>query len=500
MAAILLDGESLTLEAVEQSARHGAEAALLPAARPKIERARRAVEAVVRRGKPAYGINTGLGRLSDIRIPEAQLDELQLNLIRSHAIGVGQPLAEEITRAMLLLRANSLAKGHSGVRTELIERLCELLNRGVHPVIPSQGSVGASGDLAPLAHMALVIAGEGEAWHQGRRMPGGEALSAAGLEPLRLSAKEGLSLLNGTQAMLALGSLALLDAERMLEAAELIAALSLDALRGTPAAFDARIQAARGLAGQAASAARLRAALEGSEIRESHRECGRLQDAYSLRCIPQVHGAVRDTLAFARQTFSAEINAAVDNPLVFFTDAGEMELISGGNFHGQPLAFALDYLAIALAALSGISERRIERLVNPALNEGLPPFLARQPGLESGLMMAQVTAAALVAENRGLAHPASVESLTTSGNKEDFVSMGMNAGLKLERVVHNTARVVAIEAVCAAEALEHLAPLRSGREAERMRGWIRERVRALDGDRSLANELEELAQQITRFI
>ncbi len=495
-AALLLDGDSLTLEALEQVAAGGARVELSPAARPKIERARRAVEAAARQELPVYGVNTGLGRLSDIRIPADHILELQLNLIRSHAIGAGEPLAEAAVRAMLLLRANSLAKGYSGVRPEVIEALCALLNARLHPIIPARGSVGASGDLAPLAHMALVLVGEGEAWHQGRRLAGREALDAAGLTPLRLEAKEGLSLLNGTQAMLALGCLAQANAERLIEAADRIAALSLDALRGTPAAFDERIQAARGFAGQAASAARVRAALAGSQIRESHRGCGRVQDAYSLRCIPQVHGAVRDTLAFTRQVFSTEMNAAVDNPLVFFSGADEMQLISGGNFHGQPLAFALDYMAIALTALAGIAERRIERLVNPALNEGLPAFLAREPGLESGLMMAQVTAAALAAECRGLAHPASVESIPTSGNKEDFVSMGMNAGLKLQQVTQNAAQVLGLEAACACQALDFLLPLHTGSEGEKLRAWIRERVPALAGDRSLAAELKTLAEDL----
>ncbi len=502
---IQLDGASLTLETVERVARGDPESGggnatirvgLAAAARPQIERARQAVEAAAAHQQPVYGVNTGLGRLSDIRIPADHILDLQLNLLRSHALGVGEPLAQPIVRALLLLRANSLAKGFSGVRPLLIERLCDLLNCGVHPLIPSQGSVGASGDLAPLAHMALVLVGEGEAWYRGRRLPGREALAAAGLEPLRLQAKEGLSLLNGTQAMLALACLAQSDAERLMEAADLIAALSLDALRGTPAAFDPRIQAARGFAGQAVSAARLRRALQGSEIRESHRACARLQDAYSLRCIPQVHGAVRDTLAFTRQAWNTEINAAVDNPLVFFSAAGEMELISGGNFHGQPLALALDYLAIAFTALAGISERRIERLVNPSLNEGLPAFLARNPGLESGLMMAQVTAAALVADCRGRAHPASVESIATSGDKEDFVSMGMNAGLKLQMTLENVARVLALEAVCAVQALDFLAPLRSGAAAERLRAWIRERVPPFAGDRSFSSELESLARDL----
>src|SRR6185437_16034084 len=407
---------------------------LAAAALPALRRSRAVVERAAAQDEPAYGINTGLGRLSDVRIAPAKIRELQVNLVRSHACGVGAPLPTAVVRAMLLLRANSLAKGFSGVRPRVIEALCALLNRGVHPRVPGQGSVGASGDLAPLAHLSLVLIGEGEAEYEGRVMAGGAALRAAGLKPLVLEAKEGLSLLNGTQAMLACGILSLLDAERLVESAEVVGALSLEALRGTPVAFDARLQDVRGQRGQMVSAQRLRELLRGSAIRRSHRHCGRVQDAYSLRCMPQVHGAVRDTLAFARNVFTLEANAAVDNPLVFPGPNGGKrggEVLSGGNFHGEPLAYALDYLAIVMCGLAGISERRTERLTNPSLNEGLPAFLAANPGLDSGLMMAQVTAAALVAENRVLAHPASVDSITTSGNKEDYVSMGMGAAIKL---------------------------------------------------------------------
>jgi len=379
---------------------------------------------------------------------------------------------------MMLIRANVLAKGFSGIRPLVAERICELINRGITPVVPSQGSVGASGDLAPLAHMAMVLIGEGEAEFEGAVMPGGEALRRAAIEPLTLAAKEGISLINGTQAMLAIGCLEWEAAQVLAESADAVCAMTLDALRGTPRAFDGRIHTARPHPGQMESAARLRTLLEGSEIRQSHIACRRVQDAYSLRCAPQVHGAVRDVIAAAGQVFAIELNSATDNPLVF----GE-EILSGGNFHGEPLAFQLDFLAVALTALSGISERRVDRLVNPALNEQLPPFLAGQPGLESGLMMAQVTAASLVAENRVLAYPASTGSITTSGNKEDFVSMGMTSAVKLQRVVRNTRAAMAIEALAAARALDLLAPLKSSPAIEEMRGRIRRVSPPLEGDR-----------------
>lgn len=481
-------------------ARQGLPAELSAAAVPALERARQAVERALRSEIPVYGINTGLGRLSDIRIPASQVLELQVNLLRSHACGVGPELPPDAVRAMLLLRANSLAKGHSGVRQIVVERLCDLLNAGVTPVVPARGSVGASGDLAPLAHLALVLIGEGQArlWCPGETgsgpvMDGAAALRAAGIAPLRLEAKEGLSLLNGTQAMLAVGTLALLDAERLAASADVTGAMSLEALRGTPVAFDPRLQAVRPHPGQAASAANLRALVAGSEIRESHRDCGRVQDAYSLRCMPQVHGAVRDALAEARRVFALEANAAVDNPLVVWDASGTAEILSGGNFHGQPLAFALDQMTIALTALAGISERRLERLVNPTLNEGLPAFLASQPGLHSGLMMAQVTAAALVAENRVLAHPSSVHSITTSGNKEDFVSMGMGAALHARQALDNACQVLAIEAIAAAEALDLLAPMRPGLRLRRAHAAIRERIPRLQADRVLSADFAAAA-------
>lgn len=471
---------------------------VLPAgdAREKIVAAREVVDDLVENNQLAYAITTGVGKLSDVRIAPAQILELQLNLIRSHSTGVGEPLSQEETRAMMLLRANSLAKGLSGVRVEVIDLLCEMLNRGVHPVVPSQGSVGASGDLAPLAHLALSMIGEGESIFENTRMSGGEALRRAGLKPLVPKAKEAISLINGTQAMLAVGGLALLQAETLAATADVLGAMSLDALHGTDVAFDERIHAARPHAGQVKVAANLRRLISGSEIRESHKNCGRVQDAYSLRCIPQVHGAVRDTLEFCRRTFEIEMNSAVDNPLVFIRKAGgqsEGDVISGGNFHGQPLAFALDYMAIALTVLAGISERRIERLVNPALNEGLPPFLAADAGMNSGFMMPQVTAAALASENKVLAHPASADSITTSGNKEDYVSMGMAAAIKLKKVVANTMNVLAIEACAAAQAIDFLAPLKTSNALARAHAAIRKVSPRIEHDRVLSGDISAIS-------
>ena len=471
---------------------------LAPDAREGVNRARSIVDEIVASNKVAYAITTGVGKLSDVRIAGEQIRELQVNLVRSHAVGVGAPLSIAETRTMMLLRANSLAKGHSGVRAVVIDTLCEMLNRGVTPVVPSQGSVGASGDLAPLAHLALSLIGEGECFEKGVRVPSADALKRAQIKPLVLESKETISLINGTQAMLAVGTLALLDAETLVDSADVIGGLSCDALKGTDTAFDERIHEARPHTGQVKTASNLRRMLEGSQIRESHRDCGRVQDAYSLRCIPQVHGAVRDTLAHCRNVFEIEANSAVDNPLVFITDPkkGEGDVISGGNFHGEPLAFALDFLAIALSALAGISERRIERLVNPALSEGLPPFLAPGAGLNSGFMMPQVTAAALVSENKVLSHPASVDSITTSGNKEDYVSMGMTAGLKLKRVVENTRNVLAIEAMAVAQALDFLAPLKGSKRGQAAHAAIRSVCPTMDKDRVMYTDLARIAELI----
>jgi histidine ammonia-lyase len=449
-----------------------------------MEASRTLIDRLAAGDEPIYAVNTGVGLLANVRIPRDELDLLQRNVIRSHCVGVGEPLSRDAVRAMILIRANVLAKGLSGIRPLVAERLLDLLNRGVTPVVPSQGSVGASGDLAPLAHMALVLIGEGEAEYEGAILPGGEALRRAGIEPIVLHPKEGISLINGTQAMLAIGCLELDAAQTLADTADVVSALTLDALRGTPRAFDPRIHQARPHPGQLASAERLRSLLEGSEIRESHIGCQRVQDAYSLRCIPQVHGPVRDALAEARRVFEIELNSATDNPLVF----GE-EILSGGNFHGESLAFQLDFLAIALSALAGISERRVDRLVNPALNEELPPFLAGHAGLESGLMMAQVTAASLVAENSVLAHPASTGSITTSGNKEDFVSMGMTSAVKLQRIVRNTRNVLAIETLAAARALDLLAPLKTSATLEEARTRIRSVSPPISGDRPFYRDI-----------
>jgi len=496
MSALQINGNDLSFNDLREAVYDQRPVELADSARTKVVAAREVVEKLLRENRVAYAINTGVGKLSDVHIEPAQNRQLQVNLIRSHSAGVGEPLSQPETRAMMLLRANSLAKGFSGVRPEVIELICAMLNKGVHPVVPSQGSVGASGDLAPLAHLALAMIGEGEVWAENTRTSSAGALQRAGIKALVPEAKEAISLINGTQAMLSVGTLSLLAAETLAETADVLGAMSLDALHGTDVAFDARIHDARPHAGQTQVATNLRRLLAGSEIRESHKDCGRVQDAYSLRCIPQVHGAVRDTLAFCRRTFEIEMNSAVDNPLVFVKGHGEGDIISGGNFHGEPLAFALDYLAIALTALAGISERRIERLVNPALNEGLPPFLAPDAGINSGFMMPQVTAAALASENKGLAHPASVDSITTSGNKEDYVSMGMTAAIKLKRVIANTRNVLAIEACAAAQALDFLLPLKSSQPLQQAHAAIRKVSPRIEHDRVFADDFAKLAELI----
>jgi histidine ammonia-lyase len=488
-----IDGDILTLEALERVARGEARVELTPAARERMRRSRAVVERAVERGEVVYGVTTGFGRLSDVAIPRDRLEELQINLIRSHACGVGVPLPREETRAMVLLRANVLAKGFSGIRPEVVELLLELLNRGVHPLIPEQGSVGASGDLAPLSHLALVLVGEGEAEVGGEVLPGGEALRRAGLEPVRLQAKEGLALNNGTQFMTALGALALLRAERLVETAEVVGATTLEGLRGTPDAFHPAIQRARPHSGQTTSAERLRRLLAESEIRESHRHNDpRVQDAYALRCIPQVHGAARNALAYVRSVLETEANSATDNPLIFPDEGEEGLVISGGNFHGQPVAQVLDLLALTLADLASMSERRTERLVNPDLSD-LPAFLTPDPGVHSGMMLAQITAAALVSENKVLSHPASVDSIPTGASKEDHVSMGAHAAVKARRVLRNAEVALGIELLCAAQALEFLKPLHPGRGVERAYRLVRERIPPLEGDRVLAPDIEAAA-------
>jgi histidine ammonia-lyase len=446
---IALDGSSLTLEDVVAVAEGSEPVQVASAALIRMQASRRRVDAAMGSITPVYALNTGVGLLANIRLDETEIEAMQVNLIRSHCCGVGSPLSTSVVRGMMLIRANVLAKGLSGIRPVVAERICDLLNYRITPVIPSRGSVGASGDLAPLAHMALVLIGEGYAEHQGEVLPAAICLERAGLKPLVLLGKEGISLLNGTQAMLSIGCLQLKQLEELFYSAQTTAALSIEALRGTATAFDPRLHAARPHPGQVLSASHLSGLLQGSLIPRTHGEGSRIQDAYCIRCIPQVHGAVWDTLAHARRIFEIEVNSATDNPLVF-----EDAILSGGNFHGAPLALALDYLSIALCQLAGISERRTERLLNPSLNEGLPAFLASKPGLESGLMMAQVTAAALVAELRVLASPASTGSIPTSGNQEDFVSMGMTSALKLEHAVTLGRMVLAIELLAATRAMD----------------------------------------------
>jgi histidine ammonia-lyase len=483
--------EPLGIEVIAEVARGGRKVALSDHARARMVAARRVVEAIQDGGDAApavYGVNTGFGFLADVRISAAEVRELQRNLIRSHAAGVGAPLSEPVVRAMLLLRAQVLALGHSGVRPEVGALLVEMLNAGVHPVVPSKGSVGASGDLAPLAHLALVVMGEGEALVDGKVLDGAAALRARGLAPLELEAKEGISLVNGTQCMTAIGSLALLDCLDAARCADVIGALSLEAQKGTPRAFEPAIHALRPHPGQAASARNLHRLLEGSAIVASHKDCGRVQDAYSLRCMPQVHGATRDALGYARQVLEREAHSATDNPLVF-ADSGE--LISGGNFHGQPVAIALDLAGIAAAELANIAERRIEQLVNPHLSVGLPPFLSPESGLNSGYMMAQVTAAALVSENKILAHPASVDSIPSSAGREDHVSMGVHAADKLERIVDNVRHVLAIELLCAAQGVDFRAPHRPGSALAAAHDLVRQKIPHLSADRPVHRDIAE---------
>jgi histidine ammonia-lyase len=498
MNRLILNGQPLKLTEIEAVAVDGCVVEIAAAARERMAASRELVERIVAAGQTVYGVNTGFGKLADVRISPENLAQLQTNLVRSHAGGVGRPLSEAEARAMLLLRANVLAKGFSGSRVEVAELLAAMLNEGVHPVIPEKGSVGASGDLAPLAHLALVVIGEGEAFYNGERVSGGEALRRAGLGPIELAAKEGLALLNGTQAMVAVGGLAVARAERLVRLADLAGAMSLDALMGTPAAFDRRIQLARPHAGQIAAAAHLTALLEGSEIRESHREhCSRVQDAYCLRCMPQVHGAVRGALAHVASVLEIEAGSATDNPLVF-PDAGEDggAVISGGNFHGAPLSYAFDYAAIAMTDLAGITERRIDRLLNPDINEGLPAFLSPNPGLSSGFMIAQIVSAALINECQVLASPSSTGSIPTDGGKEDHVSMGMTGALKLRQIVENVERIVAVELMCAAQAVEFRRPLKSSAAIEGALAAVRTVTPRLEQDRVLAGDIEALSAAV----
>ena len=489
---LLLDGETLSLEEIREVSRGDCHVALAPEALARVERARALVDRVAAGRAAAYGINTGFGTLAEVRIDRKDLRTLQRNLLLSHAAGVGTPLPIPEARALLLLRCNVLAKGHSGIRPRTLQLAVDMLNRGVIPVVPERGSVGASGDLAPLAHLALVLIGEGEAFVGNDRLPGRAALARAGLEPVVLEAKEGLALVNGTQAMCAVGALALLRGEALAETADLAGAMTLEGLLGSHRPFIAPIQAARPHPGQMAVAEHLRRLLRDSEIVESHADCSKVQDPYSLRCMPQVHGAARDGLQHARRVLSIEVNSATDNPLVF---PGEDLIVSGGNFHGQPVSLALDVLAIACTQLSSISERRVEQLVNPALS-GLPPFLARNSGLNSGFMIAQVTSAALVAESRVLSHPVSVDSIPSSAGREDHVSMGMTAALKARQVVDFTRTCLAVEVLVAAQALDFRKPLRPGRGVAAAHAAVREVVPTMEEDREIHRDIEAVSALI----
>ncbi|MHA2425296.1 MAG: histidine ammonia-lyase [Candidatus Thorarchaeota archaeon] len=478
---VSIDGESLTIEDVVNVARHNFEVALDEAARKKMIDSRSVVERAIKEGRTVYGVNTGFGDLADVCIDENDLAALQVNLIRSHSVGVGDPFPHEVVRGMMLLRANALAKGYSGARVEVVETLLSMLNKDVVPIVPEKGSVGSSGDLAPLAHMVLVMIGEGEAYYQGKRMEGAKAMKKAGISPLILQAKEGVALINGTQPMTSIGVLTIHDALLLLQDATIAAAMSLEALRGTRTAFDRRIHDIRPHEGQSDVADIMRKLLTDSEINQSHAECGKVQDAYSLRCIPQVLGASLDTFRYVRSILETEINSATDNPLVF--PDGD-KVLSGGNFHGQPIALAMDFLGIALSEIANISERRINRLVNPDLS-GLPPFLTRDGGLRSGLMIVQYTAAALVSENKILAHPASVDSIPTSADQEDHVSMGTIAARKARNILENVVNVIAIEYLCATQGVDLLSPLKPSAPLEAVRKQIRRIVETLDDDRVL---------------
>jgi histidine ammonia-lyase len=487
-----LTGDTLTINDVWEVALEGRKAILGELGREHASAARAFLDEGV--GEHTYGVNTGFGRFVSESIPEEQTEELQLRLLRSHACGVGEPYPDEVVRAAMLLRANTLAKGYSGARIETIELLVDVLNAGVLPRVPARGSVGASGDLAPLAHLALPLVGEGEATVDGRLMSGAEALKAVGLTPVRLASKEGLSLINGTQFMTAMATLILIRAQRLARTADVACAMSLEALKGTPTSFHPAIHEARPHRGQLASAANLRRLLDASAIVESHRWCDKVQDAYSLRCAPQVHGASRDLLDYVARTVEVEVNAATDNPLVL---VAEGQIVSNGNFHGQPVAMGLDCMAIACAELANISERRTERLVNPSLSDGLPPFLVtREEGLNSGFMILQYVAAALVSENKSLCHPASVDSIPTSAGQEDHVSMGNGAGLKALQVIDNAEHVLAIELLAGAQGVEFLAPLEPGvgvRDAQAFVRTLSERVRE---DRSLSVDIELVSEAI----
>jgi len=490
---ITLDGHGLSLELVEELVAHDSVRVVLsPESRQRMQSARDLVEAAVASGRAVYGLTTGFGKFAQVAIDRARLDELQVNLIRSHATGVGTPLPREETRVALLLRANALALGHSGVSIECVERLLLLLEKDVLPVVPEQGSVGASGDLAPLAHMALTLIGEGDAFHGGKHMSAARALGMAGLEPYKLGPKEGLALINGVQISAAIGAMTCLRARRLLVAVDTAGAMTLEAHRGSLTPFDARIHAVRPHPGQARTASNVRALLRDSTILESHKDCPRVQDCYSLRCMPQVHGAVRDVLDHVSIVLQREMNSATDNPLVF---PEQGDVLSGGNFHGAPIGYAFDYLSLALADLAAISERRIETMVDPGTSAGLPAFLVPEGGLHSGFMIPQVVAASLVSENKKLAHPASVDSIPTSANQEDHVSMCTIAARYAAKIERNTELVVAIELLCAAQGLDFVED-RPGKGVRAAHALIRKHVDKLTRDRSLSADIEKVRSLI----
>jgi histidine ammonia-lyase len=494
MRGVELTGQPLSLSEIARIAHGDATLQIGASAHERIEASRRVIEEIVAKEGVVYGVSTGFGKLSDVHVPAGELRQLQLNLVRSHACGIGNPLSVPEVRAMILLRANVLALGLSGIRLEVIELLCELNNREIVPVVPEKGSVGASGDLAPLAHLSLTLIGEGEVFYKGERSSSTDALQKAGLRPVVLEAKEGLALLNGTQAMHAVGGLALFRAKRLAHVADIVGAMTLEALKGTPTAFDSRIQKARPHPGQEAVARHLRHLLRYSEIRQSHLvNDPRVQDAYSLRCMPQVHGAVRGALEHCEEVLEIESASATDNPLVF---AESGDVLSGGNFHGAPLALALDYAAIAVTDLMSISERRTDRLVNPDTSEGLPPFLAPHAGTHSGFMILHVATVALLNEAKVLAHPASIDNLPTSGGKEDHVSMGMTAALKLRTIVENAEHVLAIELLAAAEGLEFRHPLKAGVGVEEAYARVRKISAAVNADRSMSSDIALVAVAI----
>ncbi|QBD80364.1 histidine ammonia-lyase [Ktedonosporobacter rubrisoli] len=496
---LILRGQALSSAEVIAVARQYRQVATGDEAIQRIRAARAVIDAAAAEGKKIYGVTTGFGHLSSVRIPQDQLVDLQHNLLRSHAAGVGEPLSEEVTRAMMLLLAASLARGNSGVRVEVVQQLIELLNAGVHPIIPSRGSVGASGDLAPLAHLGLVLVGEGEAIYNGQRYSGAEALQQAGLTPLHLQAKEGLALINGTHLMEAVAVLAMEDARTLLQTAEVACAMSIEGLLGSHIPLDARIHQRRGQNGQQQSAAHLRQLVQHSEINSSHQNCSRVQDPYTLRCSPQVFGAIRDALAYCSGVIENELSAVTDNPLVF---PEEGDVLSGGNFHGQPLALALDMLAIALAQLASFAERRIYNLMGPHDwdENGAPLFLTPNPGLNSGFMIAQYVAAALVNEIKILAHPASIDSIPTSAGMEDFVSMGATSAHKVLRVLEEARQVVAVELICAAQMLEFRLPLRPGQGVKKAYELVREHVARLEHDRPLAPDIAEMTNTIQQGV